>query len=63
MQQLQEVWKQLEGTVTNGQNVSALTLCAYLILGGILRCTVGSCSATAVLRRRTVMRSHGSFRC
>jgi hypothetical protein len=36
MQQLQEVWKQLEGTVTNGQNVSALTLCAYLILGGIL---------------------------
>ena len=36
MQQLQEVWKQLEGNVSNGQNVSALTLCAYLILGGVL---------------------------
>lgn len=36
MNQLQEVWKQLEGTVTNGQNVSALTLCAYLLLGGVL---------------------------
>ena len=36
MQQLQEAWKQLEGTVSNGQHVSALTLCAYLVLGGIL---------------------------
>ncbi|MHB8969403.1 MAG: DUF4956 domain-containing protein [Pirellulaceae bacterium] len=36
MQQLQTAWKQLEGSVSNGQNVSALTLCAYLLLGGVL---------------------------
>ena len=36
MQQLENAWKQLEGSVSNGQNVSALTLCAYLVLGGVL---------------------------
>jgi hypothetical protein len=36
MQQLQEAWSQLESSVTNGQNVSALTLGAYLLLGGVL---------------------------
>jgi hypothetical protein len=36
MQQLQEAWSQLESSVTNGQNVSALTLGVYLLLGGIL---------------------------
>jgi hypothetical protein len=35
MNELFEAWKQLEGTVTNGQNVSALTLTAYLLLGGV----------------------------
>ena len=36
MQQLQEAWGQLQTSVTNGQNVSALTLGAYLLLGGVL---------------------------
>jgi hypothetical protein len=36
MQQLQEAWSQLESSVTNGQNVSALTLGVYLLLGGVL---------------------------
>ena len=36
MQELEKAWKQLEGSVSNGQNVSALTLCAYLLLGGVL---------------------------
>jgi hypothetical protein len=35
MRELLEAWRQLEGTVTNGQNVSALTLTAYLLLGGL----------------------------
>jgi len=36
MRQFEEVWKQLEATVSNGQNVSALRLCAYLVIGGLL---------------------------
>jgi hypothetical protein len=36
MPQLEQVWGQLKGTVINGQDVSALTLCIYLVLGGIL---------------------------
>ena len=36
MQQLQETWKQLEGTVSMDQNVSALRLCAYLVLAAAL---------------------------
>ncbi len=59
MQQLQDVWAQLEGTVTNGQNVSALTLCAYLILGGLLalycgflyrRCSASPSDSDAITR-------------
>ncbi|MHB9066477.1 MAG: DUF4956 domain-containing protein [Pirellulaceae bacterium] len=36
MEQLQSAWRQLEGSVSNGQPVSALTLGAYLMLGGVL---------------------------
>lgn len=36
MQQLQEAWSQLQSSVTNGQDVSALALGAYLLLGGVL---------------------------
>jgi hypothetical protein len=59
MNQLQEVWKQLEGTVSNGQNVTALTLCAYLVLGGILalycrflyrRCSASPSDSDAITR-------------
>jgi hypothetical protein len=36
MQQVQEAWRQLEGSVTNAQNISALNLCVYLMLSAIL---------------------------
>jgi uncharacterized membrane protein YhiD involved in acid resistance len=51
MQQLEEVWKQLEGAVTNGQNVSALSLCMYLLLSATLalyiRLLYKKCSASS----------------
>ncbi len=51
MQQLEEVWKQLEGAVTNGQNVSALSLCMYLLLSATLalyiRFLYKKCSASS----------------
>jgi hypothetical protein len=36
MQQFEEAWRQFEGTLSTGQNVSALTLSVHLILGGVL---------------------------
>lgn len=36
MEQLRQAWEQLEGSVTNGQSVSALNLVIYLLLGGVL---------------------------
>lgn len=36
MPEFEQVWAQLKSTVINGQGVSALTLCVYLVLGGIL---------------------------
>ncbi len=36
MQQFQELWKQLEGSVSAGHNISALNLSVYLILAGVL---------------------------
>ncbi|MDP6557588.1 MAG: DUF4956 domain-containing protein [Pirellulaceae bacterium] len=51
MQQMEEVWKQLEGAVTNGQNVSALSLCTYLTLSATLalyiRWLYQKCSASS----------------
>lgn len=35
MKELVAAWRQLEDTVTSGQNVSALTLAAYLLVGGL----------------------------
>jgi hypothetical protein len=50
MQELQEVWKQLEGSVSNGQNVSSLSLCVHLVLAGTLslyiRLLFRKCSAS-----------------
>ena len=51
MKQLEEVWKQLGGAVTYGQNVSALSLCMYLLLSATLalyvRFLYKKCSASA----------------
>ena len=51
MQQFEEVWKQLEGAVSNGQNVSALSLCLYLALSAALalyiRLLYRKCSASS----------------
>lgn len=48
--QIQETWKQLQEAVSTTQNVSALTMGAYLILGGLLalylRVLYTRCSAT-----------------
>ncbi len=59
MEQLQEAWAQLEGTVTNGQSVSAINLCIYLLLGGTLalyirmlhgRCSVSPSDSDSITR-------------
>jgi hypothetical protein len=36
VQQLQEAWRQLEGSVSADQNISAINLCVYLVLAGAL---------------------------
>ncbi|MGI9474686.1 MAG: DUF4956 domain-containing protein [Rubripirellula sp.] len=50
MTQLQEAWKQLEGTITTDQNISALRLTAYLFFAGFLalylRLLYRKCSAS-----------------
>lgn len=48
--QIQQSWKQLQDAVSTTQNVSALTMAAYLVLGGLLalylRVLYTRCSAT-----------------
>ncbi|MEO8498927.1 MAG: DUF4956 domain-containing protein [Planctomycetota bacterium] len=50
MQQLQEAWRQLKGSVSTGHNVSALNLCIYWALSGMLalyvRLLYRKCSAS-----------------
>jgi len=48
--QFQQSWKQLQDAVSTTQNVTALTMCVYLVLGGVLalylRVLYARCSAT-----------------
>lgn len=50
MEQFQQAWQQVEGSVTNGQHVPAINLCVYLLLGGVLalyiRFLFGRCSVS-----------------
>jgi hypothetical protein len=50
VQKLQEAWQQLEGSISNGQSVSALHLAVYLLLAGTLalyvRLLYQKCSAS-----------------
>ena len=50
MQQFQNVWRQLESSVSTEQNISVLILCAYLVLAGCLalyvRVLYQKCSAS-----------------
>lgn len=51
MQKLLDAWKQLQGTVTNGQSVDIRSLCVYLVLAATLalyvRLLYQKCSASA----------------
>ena len=59
MPQFQEAWKQLEGSLSAGQNVSALSLSVYLVLGGLMslyirflyrRCSVSPSDTDSITR-------------
>jgi hypothetical protein len=55
----EEAWRQLEGALSTGENISAVRLAAYLVLGGVLalyvrllyrRCTSGVADPDSITR-------------